>query len=200
MGTWESSGTPETSEFDSRGQNTSHWGFFYIIGNLLKFKCRKWPRMGHLDIYNTSYGKKKGWELNWQFDSRPLKVGNQPDPGACRWSVTHRLKALEKSYKFVSNLIPIGGLSKKLWSFKVPGVRTRIVSGLLLGSLETKSHLDVGAVGRHRIYYMGEGGGFPRVQAVLSRVSHVSPKLPVACPSTKGAAEGELTNLLVGLM
>jgi hypothetical protein len=29
--------------------------------------------MGHLDIYSTSYGKKKGRELNWQFDSQPLK-------------------------------------------------------------------------------------------------------------------------------
>jgi hypothetical protein len=185
MGTWESFGTPETSEFDCRGQNTSHWGFLYIIGKLLKFKCRKWPRMGHLDICSTSYGKKKGWELNWQFDSRPLKVGNQPDPSACRWSVTHRLKALEESYKFVSDLIPIGGLSKKLWSFKVPGVRTETVSGLLLGSLETKSHLDVGDVERHRIYYMGEGGGSPWVQVVLSCVSRVSPELPVACPAPK---------------
>jgi len=44
---------------------------------------------------------------------------------------------------------------------------------------------------------MGEGGGFPRVQAV---VNHVSPELLVACPSTKGAPESELTNLLVGLM
>jgi len=44
---------------------------------------------------------------------------------------------------------------------------------------------------------MGEGGGFPRVRAM---VSLVSPKLPVACPSTKGAPECELTNLLVGLM
>jgi len=44
---------------------------------------------------------------------------------------------------------------------------------------------------------MGEGGGFHRIQAV---VNHVSPKLPVACPSTKGAPESELTNLLVGLM
>ncbi len=35
-------------------------------------------------------------------------------------------------------------------------------------------------------YYMGEGGGFPRVQAM---VSLVSPELPVACPSTKGALE-----------
>jgi hypothetical protein len=28
----------------------------------------------------------------------------------------------------------------------------------------------------------------------------VSPKSPVTCPSTKGAPESELTNLLVGLM
>jgi len=53
----------------------------------------------------------------------------------------------------------------------------------------------VGAAKKHKIYYMGEGGGFPRVQAV---VSHVSPKFLVACPSTKGAPECELTNLLVG--
>ncbi len=44
---------------------------------------------------------------------------------------------------------------------------------------------------------MGEGGGFPRVRAV---VSLVSPKLPMACPNTKGVPECELTNLLVGLM
>jgi len=44
---------------------------------------------------------------------------------------------------------------------------------------------------------MGEGGGFPRVQVVIS---HVSPKLPVVCPSIKGVPKSELTNLLVGLM
>jgi hypothetical protein len=44
---------------------------------------------------------------------------------------------------------------------------------------------------------MGEGGGFPRIQAV---VNHVSPKSLMACLSTKGALERELTNLLVGLM
>jgi len=44
---------------------------------------------------------------------------------------------------------------------------------------------------------MGEGGGFPRVRAVVSLVSL---ELPMACPSTKVALECELTNLLVGLM
>jgi len=33
MKTWESSGTSETSEFDCKGQNTSHWGVLYIIGS-----------------------------------------------------------------------------------------------------------------------------------------------------------------------
>jgi hypothetical protein len=31
-------------------------------------------------------------------------------------------------------------------------------------------------------------------------VSLISPKLLVACPSTKGVVESELTNFLVGLM
>ncbi len=75
------------------------------------------------------------------------------------------------------------------------GVQTGTVSGLLFGSLEIKSHSDVGAMERRREYYMGEGGGFPRVRAVVSLVSLGS---PVACPSTKGALESELTNLLVG--
>jgi len=66
--------------------------------------------------------------------------------------------------------------------------------GFLLGNPRTKNHSDVGAAERQRVYYMGEGGGFPQVQAV---VSHVSPELPVVCPSTKGALESELTNLLV---
>ncbi len=71
------------------------------------------------------------------------------------------------------------------------------VSGRPLGSPGTKSYLDVTLVEWHRVYYMGEGGGFPQVRVV---VNQVSPKLFVACPSTKGVPEGELTNLLIGLM
>jgi len=44
---------------------------------------------------------------------------------------------------------------------------------------------------------MGEGGGFPRIRAV---VNLVSPELPVAYRNIKGAPKSELTNLLVGLM
>jgi len=114
-----------------------------------------------------------------------------------RGSATHRWKALKENYKFALNLIPIGGLSKQLWICKIPGVQIGTVSRLPLGSPGTKSHLDVGAAERHREYYMGEGGGFPRIRAVVSLMNL---GLPMACSSTKGAAECELINLLVGLM
>jgi len=135
-GTWESSGTPENSERNCRGQKTLHSGVLCTVGKVLKWKCPKWPRMSHLDICSTSYGRKKGRESNWQFDSRPLKVGNQPDPGVCRWNATHCWKALKESYKFSSNLVPIGGWSKKLWMPKVSRVQTGTISGLHFGSRE----------------------------------------------------------------
>jgi hypothetical protein len=65
---------------------------------------------------------------------------------------------------------------------KVPGVQTRTVSGLHFGSPGKKCHSDASATKRHKEYYIGEGGGFLRVQAV---VSQVSPRLPVACPNTE---------------
>jgi hypothetical protein len=65
VGNLESSETPECLEFDSKAQNTSHWGVLGVIGKFLKRKYRKWPCIGHLDIYSPSYGQKKGWESNW---------------------------------------------------------------------------------------------------------------------------------------
>ncbi len=41
------------------------------------------------------------------------------------------------------------------------------ISRLPFGSPETKSNLDVAPVERHRVYYKGEGGGFPQVRAVV---------------------------------
>jgi hypothetical protein len=175
MGTWESSGTFKTLEFNCRGQNTSHWGVIHIIGKLSKCRCRKCPCMSHLDIYNTSYGKKKGRGSNWQFDSQPLKIGNRPDLGAFRWGVRCHWKAFNKSYKSSWDHILIEGLSKELCPSKVVGVRIGTISGLFFGSLEIKSHLDVGATKSRREYYMGEGGGFPWVWAMVSLVSPGSP-------------------------
>jgi hypothetical protein len=64
----------------------------------------------------------------------------------------------------------IEGLHKKLCALKVTGVSVDAISGLPFGSPGTKSHLDVAPVERHRVYYKGEGGGFPQVWAVVSLV------------------------------
>jgi hypothetical protein len=52
--------------------------------------------------------------------------------------------------------------------------------------LGEKSHLDVGPMERCKVYYKGEGGGFPQVQDLGRGESCVS-VLPVARPNTKGA-------------
>ncbi len=65
---------------------------------------------------------------------------------------------------------------------KVAGVPTLGILGFPLGNPKTKCHLDAGPVAKHKIYYKGEGGGFPQVWAV---VNLVSPSLLVARPSTK---------------
>jgi hypothetical protein len=45
-----------------------------------------------------------------------------------------------------------------------------------------KCHLDVGPMAKHKVYYKGEGVGFPQVRGVVSLVSL---SLPMARPSTK---------------
>jgi hypothetical protein len=115
----ESFGTPECLEFNSKAQNTSHWDVLDVIEKVLKRKYRKWPRIGHLDICSPSYGQKKGRESNWQFDSRPLKVRNQPAPDV-RWeSATRRWKDLDKGYNIDLDLVPIQERGEELWLFKV---------------------------------------------------------------------------------
>jgi len=54
-----------------------------------------------------------------------------------------------------------------------------IISGLHFGSLGNLCHSDVASATSHREYYMGEGGGFPRVRAVVSLV----------CPSARGKSQ-----------
>jgi hypothetical protein len=180
VGSWSPQRTSESSECDCRGQNSLPWKVLYIFEKLLKFRCLKWARITHLDIYNTSYGQKKGRESNWQFDSRPLKVKNRPDFLACKQCATYHWKALNEDYNFAWNLIVIGGLHKKLCTFKVAVVPVDGISGLPLGSPRTKSHLDVAPVERRRVYYKGEGGGFPQVRAVVSLVCPSCPWLILA--------------------
>jgi len=58
----ESRWTPKSLEGNFRGQNSMAWGVLYINKKLLECKYLKWARIAHLDIWNTSYGQKKGRE------------------------------------------------------------------------------------------------------------------------------------------
>jgi hypothetical protein len=122
VGDLESSRTPECLGFDSKAQNTSHSSVLGVIGKVLKRRYRKWPRIGHLNICCPSYGQKKGRESNWQFDSRPLKVGNRPLPDLWTESATWRWKYLNEGYKFGLDLVAIRLDSRELWAPKVPGL------------------------------------------------------------------------------
>ncbi len=64
-------------------------------------------------------------------------------------------------------------------------ITTLGISGLPLGSLATECHLDADPVASHKVYYKGEGGGFPQIWAMVSLVSL---SLPVTRPNTKNDA------------
>ncbi len=133
--------------------------------------------MTHLDIRNTSYGEKKGQESNWQFDARSLKVNSG--------GVQHIVgKLLTRATTLLQTSSQSKVCTQSYGAPKVTGIPILGISRLPFGSPETKCHLDVGLLERHKIYYKGEGGGFPQIWAV---VNLVSPSLPVACPSTKSA-------------
>jgi hypothetical protein len=180
----ESRWTPKTSESDCRGQTSMSYGVLYIIEKLLKRRYLKWARIAHLDIWNTNYGQKKGRESNSResasFDSRPLKVKNWPKILGCRERATYRWKALDEIYNFALDRIAIWGLFAKLWGSKVPGVLFGAISGLPLGSPGKNGHLDVASVESCRVYYKGEGDGFPQVRAVVSLVCPCCPWLVLA--------------------
>jgi hypothetical protein len=171
-GKLESHMTPKNSELDYRGQISSHLSVPGVIGNFLKCRCPKWPRIGHLDICSPSYGQKKGRESDCQFDSRSLKVENRPVPDVRSRSATWRWKALFEGYKFDSDLILIGGQGEELQSPKVPRVQTGTILGLHFGSPGKKSHSDATPVGERRVYYREYGGGISQAWVV---VCHVSP-------------------------
>ncbi len=169
----ESSGTPECSEFNSKGQNTSHWGVLSVIGKVLKRRYRKCPRILNLDICNPIYGQKKGRESNWQFDSQPLKVGNRPAPDVRFGSAIRRWKISTRATTSVQTSLRSEVRARSYGLSKSRESRTGTlgwISRLHFGSPGNLCHWGVAPTGRRRVYYMGDGGGIPWVRAVVSLV------------------------------
>jgi hypothetical protein len=81
----------------------------------------------------------------------------------CRQCATYRWNALDEGYNFTSDFIAIKGLCKTFCALKIAGVSIVRISRLPFGSPGTESHLDVAPMERCKVYYKGEGGGFPQV-------------------------------------
>jgi len=176
--------TAKSLKGDCRDQNSLDWKVHYITGKILERRCLKRACITHLDTSYINYGQKKGRESNCQFDSRPLKVKNRLNFLTCRWHAKYYWKVLDKGYNFFSNLTSIWDLHTKLWASKVAGIPISGISGLSFESPEIKCHLAVSPMARHKVYYKGEGGGFPQVRAM---VNLVNPNLSMAHPCIKSA-------------
>ncbi len=156
FGSW----SPEPSKNDCIGQNPLDSKVTYIIKNLLEHRCLKGACMTHLDISNTSYGQKKGWESNWL---PTTKSRESPNFFVCRWRATYYWKALNEGYNFSLDLISTRGLHAKLWAPKVAWILIVGILRLPFRNPRTKWHLGAGPMARHIVHYNGEGGGFPQV-------------------------------------
>ncbi len=125
----ESSRTPECSELDSKGKNTSHWGVLGVVGKVLKRRYRKYLRIGNSDICSPSYGQKKGRESNWQ--------GQRYRQGLQLWFRPRRDPTLQSGVMAVlSSGSPVG-----------------TISGLHFGSPNKMCHLDAASATSCREYY-----------------------------------------------
>jgi hypothetical protein len=195
VGDLESSGTPECLGFDNKAQNTSHWGVPDVIEKVLKCRYRKWPLIGHLDICSPSYGQKKGRESNWQFDSRPLKVGNRPLPDLRIESAIRRWKDLDEGYNFGLDLVAIRLSSRELWAPKVPRLQPgQFRDNFRTPTWESREKEPFGCSRRgvlQRILYGGRWWLPPSPGHGESCVS----KCPWLVPTPKGVFECELTTL-----
>jgi len=156
--------TPKSSKSDFRGQNPLNWGVIYIITKLLEHRCLKWACMTHLDTSNTSYGQKKGLKVKLPIWFPTTK--NQESPRfPCVQVACHIL--LESSWLELQ-LCFRPHLNQRS-THKVMGPQSCKTPNF--GNFKspwTKWHLGAGLVAMHKVYYKGEGGGFPQVWVVVS--------------------------------
>jgi len=78
---------------------------------------------------------------------------------ACNIALKSSRQGLQLCFKVHLNRKP----AHKVIGPEVARVPTLGISRVPFGNPGTKCHLDVGLVERHRIYYKGEGDGFPQV-------------------------------------
>jgi hypothetical protein len=95
------------------------------------------------------------------------------------WKCNMAFKRSRRGLQLWFRLCCVRTLQSGVMAVQSSGSPTRTISRLDFGSPKNLCHLDVASTASCREYYMGEGGGFPRVRAMVSLV----------CPSARGLFE-----------
>jgi hypothetical protein len=124
---------------------------------------------------------------HWQFTHLQPKLGAKEGPGLAVWLPTIKswestssrrrlgecnivLKSSRQELQHWFGIRPDPSSGRGAMAVQSSGSPTGTLSGLHFGSPNKMCHSDVASVTSRREYYMGEGGGFPRVRAVVSLV------------------------------
>jgi len=145
----ESQWTFEFWKSNFKSQNPLNRRVHYIIAKLLKRRCLKWLAWPIWTLKTQGMAKRKA----------ESQIANFL---ACKQRATYHWNALDEGYNFALDLISIRGLHTNLWAFKIVGIPILGISRFPLGCPGTKWHLGVGPMAMHKIYYKGEGDGFPK--------------------------------------
>jgi hypothetical protein len=197
VGIWSPPGLPNVQSSTARGKTPCIGGVLGVIGKVLKRRYRKYPRILDLDISSPRYGQKKGRQSNWQFDSRPLKVGNRPSPDVRFGSTIRRWKDLNEGYNIGLDFVAIRGQGEELRPPKVPGVQNRDTwVDFGTPTLESREFVPFGCGcggASQSILY----GGWWWHPPSPGRGESYGPKCPWLVPTPKGVPECELTTRVV---
>jgi hypothetical protein len=135
---------------------------------------------------------------HWQFGHLQLKLWAKERPGVklAVWLPTTKIRestssrcrleecdtALKSSQQELQHWFrtrPNPSLGRGAMAVQSSGSPAGTLSGLHFESPDKMCHSDVASATSRREYYMGEGGGFPRVRVVVSLV----------CPSARGKSQ-----------
>jgi len=136
----------------------SHWPFGHLQPKLW---AKEGPRV-KLTIWLSTIKSRES-----TFSRRP------------NWECDTSLKSSRRGLQLWFKTCPDPSLGWGAMVVQSFGSPARTLSGLHFGSPNKMCHLDVASATSRREYYIGEGGGFPRVRAVVSLV----------CPSACGKSQ-----------
>ncbi len=154
----------------------------------MKRRCRKWPRIGHLDICSSSYGQKNPTTKSWE------STFSRPPNRECNTSLERSQRGLQVWFRPCRDQTPQSGVM----SSQSPGTPPGTISGQFRDSnpgVPGKS--DIRAWVPPRVAEYTIGSMVVAYSRGPGRGVFRGPKCPWLVPTPKGVPECELTTWVV---